>query len=195
MLVRLCVALCLEILCSAECVSYGKAEDGRVVIEALTAFGEPIENAHIELLQRGSRKSFTSAFRGNVAAHIPYGSYDARIEAPGFVGVEREIRVYQSETSVRVDLRVGSECGGYASLQGTIEPAPRHRRLWAKFVPVRGSDGVEAPVAPDGKFSVAGLDDGSYLVIVLDDTSIIHIQTVEVFGSKMLTVHLTPHQM
>jgi hypothetical protein len=119
--------------------------------------------------------------------------YVERIEAPGFVGAEREIRVYQPDTSVRVDLRVASECSSYASLQGTIEPAPHHRRLWAKVASVRGSVGVEAPIASDGKFSVAGLDDGTYLVIVLDDTSVIHTQTVEVFRSKALTVHLTQH--
>jgi len=192
MLIRLCVALCLEMLCRAECVSHAETEYGRVVFEVFTSLGEPLENAHIEFRELGSRKNFTSAFRGNVATRIPYGFYDAHIVSPGFASVTREIRVFQPETSIRAELRVSMECGEYASLQGTIEPAPGDHLLWAKVVPFRGTGGIEVPIASDGKFSVGGLDGGKYLIMVLDNTYVIRTQTVEVIGNTALTVYVTP---
>ena len=114
-----------------------------------------------------------------------------RVSAPGFRSVERELHLDQPEFSLRIQLSVSVECGGFARVDGLIRPAPGPRELWVKLVPVLGSGGSEVRVGQNGTFLIGGLDDGDYLLLVLDGMSIIHTGTVQAAGeSKRVNVDL-----
>jgi hypothetical protein len=133
---------------------------------------------------------FKSTFRGNVGKKLPFGVYTLRVSAPGFRQIEQEVRLYQPELKMRVPLAVSIECGGFAALRGSVSPAPRDRELWLKLVPIRGSGGSETHVGRDGHFFAGGLDSGSYLMVLLDGTSPIHTETIQVFGETGVTLNL-----
>jgi len=175
---RLFLMLSVTLVCGGECVQVEPqppTPNGRVEVVAVDILGEPLRNLTVDLIQVGSGKSFTSEFRDGVANRIPYGQYTARISAPGFRSVERVLRLAQPEVSLRTQLSVSVECGSaYAGVYGSIQPAPGDRELWVKVVPVLGSGGGEVRVSRTGAFQLAGLDDGDYLLLVLDGKTIIH---------------------
>ena len=177
------------LLCSAECTQVQPAGDARVEVSAFSLLGERIANAGVDLIEVGTRKSMRSEFRGTVA-RIPYGTYMLRVSAPGFRASERELRVDQPEVLVRIPLSVARECEGFAELGGSVQPAPRDRELWVKLVPVFGSGGAEARVSQDGAFLVSGLDDGNYLLLVLDRTTVVHTETLQIRASRRVRVNL-----
>jgi len=125
-----------------------------------------------------------------VAKKIPYGTYTLRVSAPGFRGVQRDFRLDQTEVSVRTQLSVSVECGGFAKIGGSVEPAPKDRELWIKLVPLRGVGGSEVRVSRDGSFLTSGLDDGQYLLLVLDGKTVLHSESFDVTGSKRVVVGL-----
>ncbi len=73
---------------------------------------------------------------------------------------------------------------------GAVEPAPKDRELWVKLVPLRGVGGAEVRVNREGSFLATGLDDGNYLLLVLDGKTVVHMESVDAPRSKRLTVDL-----
>ena len=93
--------------------------------------------------------------------------------------------------TVRAALDIGvDECGGFATVLGSVSPAPGDHELWVQLVSIHGSTGSEAPISRNGDFMTAGLARGKYLLILLDRTSAIHTETIDVFGDKSITVSL-----
>ena len=152
--------------------------------------GERLTYPDIDLIEAGTHKSLKSRFNGAVATKIPYGTYIARVSAPGFRRSEREFRLNQPDSLVRIQLSVAIECGGFADVRGGIRPAPADRELWVKLVPLRGIGGAEARVSRDGSFLAGGLDDGQYLLLVVDGKAIVHTANFAVPRSAPLDVDL-----
>lgn len=179
------------LVCAAECVQVGPPQApqfGRVEVSAVTILGDRVRNLSVDLIEIGSGKSFKSEFRDGVANRIPYGRYTARVYAPGFITIERALLLAQPEISLRTQLNVSMECGGgTGGVHGSIQPAPGDRELWVKIVPVLGSGGGEVRVSRTGTFQLEGLEEGDYLVLVLDGKSIIYTSTV---GNRFVNIDL-----
>jgi hypothetical protein len=121
----------------------------------------------------------------------PTGRYTARISAPGFHGIERELIFDQHEFSLRTQLDVSQECANYyGGVYGSIRPAPGNRELWVKLVPVNGSGGGETRVSRTGAFQLRGLEHGDYLVLVLAGKSVIHTGSVQADGGINVNIDL-----
>ncbi|MCC6233869.1 MAG: hypothetical protein IT580_14575 [Verrucomicrobiales bacterium] len=157
---------------------------------AFSGTGERLTHIGVDLVEAGTKKSFGSQFHGAVAAKIPYGTYTLRVSAPGFRSHYRELRLDQPEVSIRSQLSVSLECGGYAEIRGSVRPAAKNRELWVKAAPVRGAGGAEAPVGQDGSFLIRGLDDGQYFLLIADGNTVVHVQTLQLLGSVQLTLTL-----
>jgi hypothetical protein len=179
MLAKFFLILTVALVCSGECVQVGPPQYGRVEVLAFDALNERIPSPGIDLIEVGSRKSFKSKFHGAMTSQIPYGWYMVRVSAPGFRSMERELRLDQPKFSLRTQLSVSVECGGYARVNGSIHPAPGARQLWVKLVPVIGTGDSEAPVNQNGDFLIGGLDYLDYLLLILDGKSIIHTANVQ----------------
>jgi hypothetical protein len=96
----------------------------------------------------------------------------------------------QPEVAIRTQLSVSVECGGPTEIAGVIQPAPKNRELWVKLVPLRGVGGIEVHVSRDGWFLASGLDDGPYLLLVVDGNAVVHAESVDLPRSTRLTVDL-----
>jgi hypothetical protein len=187
---RLFSVILTTLLCNGECVQVGAQEYCRVELVAFDANGVVIPNVGIDVIEAGPRRMFKSTFHGNVGKKLPFGVYTLRVSAPGFRQTELEVRLYQRELKMRVPLALSIECGGFATLRGSVRPAPRDRELWLKLVPILGSGGSETPVGRDGHFVAGGFDNGTYLMVLLDGTSPIYTETIQVFGEKGVTLNL-----
>jgi hypothetical protein len=187
---RLLLILSAALLCSGECIQLGPPQFGRIEISAFSMLGERLSTLDIDLIEIGTHQSVKSRLNGAVATKIPYGTYIARVSAPGFRRSEREFRLDQPEILVRIQLSVAIECGGLAEVRGGLHPAPAGRELWVKIVPLRGVGGAEARVNRDGSFLAAGLDDGQYLLLVVDGKAIVHTLSFDVPRSSLLDVDL-----
>ena len=187
---KLLLILSSALLCSGECIQVGPRQFGRVDVSAYSMLGERLSPLDIDLIEVGTHKSMKSKLKGAVATKLPYGTYVLRVSAPGFRRAEREFRLDQPESSVRIQLSVAVECGGVAQVRGGIHPASADRELWVKLVPLRGVGGSEARVGRDGSFLVGGLEDGQYLFLVVDGTAIVHTAMFAVPRSSPLDVDL-----
>lgn len=186
---KLLLLLSAAWLCSGECVQVGPPQFGRVEVSAFSGL-ERLPILEIDLIEVGTHTSLKSRLRGAVAAKIPYGTYLLRVSAPGFRRSEREIHLDQPDLLVRMQLSVSVECGGLAEIRGTLHHAPSDRRLWVKLVPLRGVGGAEALVSANGSFLVAGLDEGQYLLLVVDGKAIIHTANFAAPASAPLDIDL-----
>jgi hypothetical protein len=184
--VRLWLALFAPLICAGQ-----TPKTGRIEVQAFDFIGRPLRNISVDLAALGRQAGPAVEFQGAVAERVPYGTYKIRVGAPAYAAVERDIRLNQAELAVRVELPLPMEGHDYASVSGSIKPVPRGRKLWVKVVPLYGTGGSEALVRPDGSFRVAGLDEGSYVLVVLDGESILHTETLtRVSGDRSVSITL-----
>jgi hypothetical protein len=187
---RLLLILSAAWLCSGECVRVGPPRFGRVEVSAFSILGKRLPVLNIDLIEVGTHKSLKSRLNGAEATKVPYGTYLVRVSAPGFRSSEREVRLDQPETLVRMQLSVAVECGGFAEIRGALRHAPIDRELWVKFVPLQGVGGAEARIGQDGSFFAGGLDEGQYLLLVVDGQAIVHTTSLVVPANAPLDIDL-----
>jgi hypothetical protein len=188
---RYLLILSAALLCSGECVQVGPQKFGRVEVLAFSILGDRLPTLGIDLIELGTQKKYQVPVPEGVAKKIPYGTYTLRVSAPGFRSVSRELRLDQPEALVRIQLSVSVECGGFAEIGGHVQPVPRDRELWVKLVPLRGIGGAEVRVSRDGSFLASGLDDGQYLLLVVDGRAVVHTESLDVPSSTRVTVDLS----
>ncbi len=181
--------LSIVCLCAGECVDNRPQQFATVEVYPHMIVGQ-LQDAFIDLIEVGSRKSFRSNFRGSTALRIPYGEYILRVQAPGFKHVERNLRVLQPVVTVRTMSRVASECFEHPSIEGTIQSIPDVSRLWVKAVTLHGVEGGEAPVRSGGQFLIAGLDIDRYVLLVLDGAKVLHTRVVEASLDRKIVIDL-----
>jgi hypothetical protein len=77
---------------------------------------------------------------------------------------------------------------GNLVIRGEIKPAPQTpENWWVRIEGVFLYASREAPIEKNGRFSVAGLDMGTYLVQVFDGPKLRHIETIEIDTNRLLT--------
>jgi hypothetical protein len=194
MLAKPLILFSAALLYAADCVPVNPPQYGRIRVDAVNLIGTPIRNLTIELTPVGRPAAQSLDFEGALADRVPYGAYRMRVGAPAYQPAEREIRVAQSDATVRLELPLPRECSNYATVVGTAKLPPGTGKLWIKAVPVVGTGGSEAPIAADGTFRIAGLDDGNYLLLVLDGSTILHTETLpKVSGNRPVALDLRQH--
>ena len=153
---------------------------GRVNFEAFSFLGERLPNVSIDLVEVGGPQSLKRNINGTTATKVPFGLYEARVWSPGFKSARREFRLNDSEISIRVQLALSMECSVLHELGGVVGPLPSSRQLWVKVVPLQGVGSSEVPVNRSGYFRFSGLDDGQYLLLVVDEKEVVHTTTMTV---------------
>jgi hypothetical protein len=184
---KLILVLSAAFFCSGECIEVnGPTKLGRVEISAFSALGEPLPTVDVDLISPVTHQSFKRQMKGAVAQKIPYGVYTVRVSAPGFRRSERQFFVNQPEVFVRMQLSVAAECGGLAAAHGNIRYFPADRELWVKLLPLRGAGGVETRVRRDGSFLAGEVEDGPYLLFVVEGNAIVHTASVTLPASPVI---------
>lgn len=100
------------------------------------------------------------------------------------------MRLDQPDLSVRAQLSVSMECGGFAEVSGSVQPAPGDRELWVKLVPKRGAGGSETHVSRTGAFYFSGLDDGDYFLLVVAGQDIVQTRSFQISGHVRVNLNL-----
>ena len=151
-------------------------------IEVVGPFGKKIEDPRIRLLTE-NRKELPADPGGNTFSQVPYGEYILKIL--GFPRVERRIVVNVPEIWIKcgVPVRYGDRAvpGGDLILGGIITPTPVNPSTW--WVKIEGvflDFRREVVIDREGRFSVGGLDMGTYAVHVFEDKELRSTRTVEI---------------
>lgn len=100
--------------------------------------------------------------------------------------------MYQRDVSVRVGLRVGNFGPSTLNLNrltGRIHPAEAD--LWVKLVPLLNMDSLmDSESGADGRFEIAGLDFGRYLLVVMRGLRVVHTEEVAMNGDREIDIAL-----
>jgi hypothetical protein len=122
---------------------------------------------------------------------VPFGLYDVEIQASGFSTRRERVGIYQPDVRLWFGLVVAplhsAERSEVIGSIATIESNPRV--LWVRLVPLYSSDFIEDQVTPAGRFHLAGLQPGKYVLLVFDKEKLIMTKPLEYAGGK-LTLNL-----
>ncbi len=168
-------------------------------VEAVDPFGGAIREPRIKLLG-GDRNTDLSDRSGKTTiSGIPYGRYSLTVTDKGGGLGEREIVVNTREVWLRVGLAFPSGDrawpGGDLSISGDlISPPPNIKDWWVRVEGVFLHVSRESPLVGPGKFSVGGLEMGTYLVEIFEGSKLQHVQRVEI-DSKAQDTHLSISHM
>ncbi|HET8550844.1 MAG TPA: carboxypeptidase-like regulatory domain-containing protein [Bryobacteraceae bacterium] len=172
----------------AECIFVGPVQHGTIKVAAFDITGALMPRVQVEVLELGTNRVLHKGSSEGRVEGVRFGIYRIRISAPGFYSTERDVRLQEPELILRAQLSLGEECGRQSSsLSGSISGLRTDRELWVKAIPLRGTGGAEAKVH-GGYFLISGLDAGEYLVVVLNDKSVLHTEVMRITGDAKLAI-------
>ncbi len=176
-MLKIVLALFTSALVLGECVVTTPLKYGRLKVVAMDVFGQIINEPNVELSNNVGRVGETGPGSGLI--RVSYGEYRLRVSQTGFRSTLKDIKIYQPDTEVRVELVVGEECGSRpASIGGTIK-VDRSGELWVKAIPVRGTGDIESRVRDSGHFLISGLESSAYVLVVIQRATVLHHQVVQ----------------
>jgi len=128
-----------------------------------------------------------------ITSTIPYGEYILQVRRPGFRTHEQSLRIYQSRLSVRVFLHLAQITNEtLTEVIGTVTPVPaKAGKLWVKMLPLLATESIgEAEIESDGRFRITGLDEGEYVLVVMQGRESIYMKQIRLHGVMKTTVAL-----
>jgi hypothetical protein len=181
MLKRFVFSVCTAAVLIGECIQGPETRQGRVEVVATDLTGALISDIDVELTPGRDGAGTIKAKSGGM--RVLYGDYRLRVYANGFGYARRDVRVYQPETVVRIELPLGYiGCPNPpAEIAGRVRRSNSAGELWVKAIPVRGVGGNEARVNSAGYFLISGLEYTSYLVAVMQGETALHQQLVKTY--------------
>jgi hypothetical protein len=167
---------------------------GTVHVEVFGPFGSPIQNATVRLLAADRSRKIAEAEMPGAIPQVPYGRYLLVVSDKGGAVGEREVALNCENLWVRIGLPFpgGDRAwpAGDLTISGNLDPVPATVRGW--WVRIEGiflHISREAPVVAAGRFSVSGLDMGTYLVEIFEGGKLRHVETIEIDPNQP-TTHL-----
>jgi len=183
-----------SVACTAQALDL---PDGIVHVQPYGPFGSKVAPSQITVrLYTSEGKLVPEKPSSNLTLKgVPYGVYRLLVFAAGGGSGECTLRVNTKEMWVKVGLAIsyGDTLGptGFLIISGDIKPGPSPGSDW--WVRAEGmflNRRKEEPVGTSGKFSIGGLDMGTYLVEVFEGSKLRHVETVEI-DTNQLDTHLT----
>jgi hypothetical protein len=168
-----------------------------VHVEAFGPFGSKIPTSQLQfhLFATDRKGDFARADEGPILAGVPYGRYKLSASDSGGGFAERELVVNTKDVWIRIGLSFPSGerlwPGGDLTISGDIKPKlPISGDWWVRIEGVYLNASREGPVLPSGKFSIGGLEMGTYIVEVFEGSKLRHTETVDI-DIKEPNTHLT----
>ena len=196
MITRSLCGISIVAMLMAECLPGPETREAVLDVVATDLTGERIYDIEVELFDVTGRVAEITAKSTRVRAR--YGDYRLRVYSPGFHSAWRDIRIYQPEKVVQIELRHGAiGCPDPpAEIGGRVLQRGKSSELWVKAVPIRGTGGGEARVSEYGYFLIGGLERSTYLVVVLRGERPVFQQVVKTYpgdaSKSNLTIKLDP---
>lgn len=181
-----CSTLVLLLVLSCAGSAGQNAELATVHLRIVDFAGHDIGPASVESFRsETSGRDFAGSFRGNMVSGVPFGIYHLRVSATGFWSAERNVRVFQADVWVVMQLELGmsSAEGGLRtfSLSGSIRNSGSpQQRLWVRVVGVYSGVVEDAMADRSTDFTMSGLPQGSYVLMVIGGNRVLETRPVEI---------------
>jgi hypothetical protein len=174
----------------------GQPQKATVHIRIVDSSGQDLGEPKVALFRSESnQQDFASRFRQGAATGLPFGVYKARVYTQGFWSSEREVRVFQSDTWVvlSLELGMGELEGGLLkfSLSGSIRNLPPIKEpVWLRLSGVYSAVVIDGKASATGDFSMSGIPQGLYVLIVTQDRKVLDVRTVQVPAAAPVDIKL-----
>lgn len=183
-MIRRCLTL-LPLLAAVLCA----ADHATVRVEVWAGPANPLRDAKIELVERGTGRKIDAAFRDFVATKVPHGHYILRVSRPGFRNHEQRLAVLQDPVSLRVGMAVSNV--PLCVLTGVVDPAKPD--MWVKVIPILNQEFVvDAQVQEDGRFALSGLSFGESAVLLIQGRRVVSTLQIHACTDKSIQVTWAP---
>jgi len=193
--IRLILYVSVFVLSCSPAFSQQPSETATVHLKFVDSRGEDLGVGTVTLFQDGNAANFAGRFKNNVAADVPFGSYHLKAFQQNFYTAERITRVYQREVWAVIQLTIGQEGGPLLyHLAGTLTSSassPGH--FWIRAQGLYSDVIVDGQADKDGKFEIAGLPAGTYILSTRDgENRILNIRSIIVppEGQKGIVIPL-----
>lgn len=170
-----------------------------VTFEFVNTFGnEPLSGRFV--LDSSNGRIHDGKVTGELTLSLPYGKYLALYEGNFFSPVSREVIVDQPEALFVLSEPLKNFAGidappldpFFISVRvQPVKPCAPGTSLWAKLVGVYSTYSAERKIGPNGFALFDAIDDGPYVLMIVDGTQTRAIQLVEA-DRKVKTISITP---
>lgn len=152
-----------------------------IAYEATT--GRYIGAPDIQLfVDRDDQQDLAVAFHDGVATGIPYGTYHVEAKKPYYYSDETSVAVFQPSVTIVLGLRFAEELpdvppvltGHITGYQGPTD------RVFAKLVGIYGHASAESSIDGKGQFTLGGLPDGVFLLMIVSDHGVLATRTLRI---------------
>src|SRR6266446_594872 len=174
----------------------GQPRKATVHIRIVDSSGQDIGEPTVTLFRtEGDQQDFGSRFRKGSATGLPFGLYKLRARTKGFWSAERQVRVFQDDVWVvlSLELGVGELPAGPPTytLSGRLSDLPSvEESVWLRLSGVCSAVVMDARAGGAGDFSMAGIPQGLYVLIVTQDRTVLDVRTVQVPAAGPVDIKL-----
>ena len=165
-----------------------EAERANVTVVVCDTFGGSITGAKVSLTSVGPKEMFTAVGGAAKFDRIPFGLYDVEVSLLGFKLRNERVRVYQSNLVFQISLELGYPHGYVRpELSGSVQPyVTGQSELWVRLMALYSSDLVENTVTSAGKFELAGMAPGKYVLLIFQKDTVLAMKPVDILGGKQV---------
>jgi len=187
------VVFLLLLVCS---LGQGQPRKATVHIRIVDSSGRDLGEPTVTLFRaEGDQRDFGSRFRKGSATGLPFGLYKLRAHTKGFWSAERQVRVFQDDVWVVLSLEMG--VGELPAGPPTYTLSGRLRNLppveqpaWLRLSGVYSTVLIDAKASDTGDFSMSGIPQGLYVLIVTRDRKALDVRTVQVPAAAPIDIKL-----
>ena len=167
-----------------------------VTFEFVDTIGQPLSGRFV--LDSPNGRLHDRKVTGELTLSLPYGKYLALYQDNFFSPVSREVIVDQPEALFVLSEPLSNFVSDTSSPEPfaisvrvqPVKPCATGTSLWAKLVGVYSTYSAERKIGPGGFALFDQIDDGSYVLMILDGTRTRAIQLVKT-DRKVTTVSIT----
>jgi hypothetical protein len=169
-----------------------EAENGRyrgtvhlqIIDSTGTDLGRADVQSFVKTIFKGKHdRNLASKFRNNTISGVPFGVYELRTYTKGFYTAKREVRVYQSDVWVVVQLQIGDiEAGDLGptttAITGQVMNLQTQGPVWVRAAGLFSGVIVDGKTEANGSFQISGLPVGDYILITRQENRVLDMRRV-----------------
>lgn len=167
---------------------------GRLIIEALTSTGDPIDEFQAILSTKDVEERREAVGSKLVFDGLHAERYAVQVRSKGYLRSERFVTVVPGETWLPVVLVPdGPIClPGPHRLLGRVLTAGNANQLWTKLVNVFEDTCLHARPDAGGEFVLSGMPPGRYFLFVYSKKKVLDVRMITIPRIDVLLISLSP---
>jgi hypothetical protein len=160
----------------------GKELYSTVSVLAFDVYGHPLGPPGIKLFESvDDRRNLADKFRNGVARGIPYGEYRIEARLQGYRPDSKVIPVYGPHINTVLGLTFSLELPLIPpDLPGQVVGQTPRPNTFARLVGIYNNVAIDSLVDADGRFTLFGISDGKYLLLVVGESGVLASRPVTI---------------